>query len=391
MLTRMKKITATVLGVTISLFLCLEITSRAAFFYPPARRRLLGFDSSSFRLNWIPLHRIGQEWTGPFATYDPVRGWALRPNIRQMSLPDGTVLNTNSRGIRGRIEYPYQRTPGTQRVLLLGDSFTFGSEVADDDTYARYLETHLPRTEVINLGVQGYGMDQMLLYLKQEGAKYHPDAVILGFVYIDVYRNTEDFFSFAKPEFQVVDGRLRLTNVPVPNPDQVVAREPYRLKSMDVLSIFWHRLLRMGGWEDKEARVRTEAILEEMVKSSRAMGATPMFVYMPVNEEIAPRLQSRSAAGVDNRAIELAAYAPSLAGREDYLRGICRQQSVRCLFLGPPFRDEASRGVDLHPGHHWNATAHALAGAEIQRFLEDSLKPADSAETPDHPPAVIRP
>ena len=52
---------------------------------------------------------------------------------------------------------------------MLGDSFTFGEDVGDDETYSHHLEQLLPGTEVINLGVHGYGHDQMLIYLREEG------------------------------------------------------------------------------------------------------------------------------------------------------------------------------------------------------------------------------
>jgi hypothetical protein len=41
--------------------------------------------------------------------------------------------------------------------LILGDSFTFGDEVSDNETYSYYLQQMLPHTEVINMGVHGYG------------------------------------------------------------------------------------------------------------------------------------------------------------------------------------------------------------------------------------------
>jgi hypothetical protein len=95
---------------------------------------------------------------------------------------DGKTLNSNSKGLRGKAEHEYQRTAGKRRILVLGDSFTFGEEVSDDETFPHYLESALPNTEVVNFGVQGYGHDQMLLCLKEEGVKYYPDIVILDFL-----------------------------------------------------------------------------------------------------------------------------------------------------------------------------------------------------------------
>jgi hypothetical protein len=108
------------------------------------------------------------------------RGWTLMPNLRHVQLPDGTVVSSTSRGIRGTKEYTYDKPADALRILTVGDSFTFGEQVRDDQTWSYYLQNLLPGSEVLNFGVHGYGHDQMLLYLREEGIKYHPDIVILG-------------------------------------------------------------------------------------------------------------------------------------------------------------------------------------------------------------------
>jgi hypothetical protein len=205
-----------------------------------------------------------------------------------MAVFDGKSLNSNSKGLRGKTEYQYQRTPGKQRIAILGDSFTFGEEVSDDETYSHDLEATLPSTEVLNLGVQGYGQDQMLLYLKEEGIKYHPDIVILGFAYLDIYRNIESFFAYAKPKFKLAPGGLQLTNVPVPTPDKVLTEEPYRPKALDLMVILGEKLRWNLGKNEVEAREVTWLLLDQITAATRSIGALPVFVYLPVYEEIQP-------------------------------------------------------------------------------------------------------
>ena len=279
---------AKLLILVFSLLICMEGGSRLVLSISALRRRASGFDNTSYRLQWIKLRREQRDWTGPFAIYHPTRGWALRADIQDMKVFDGTALNTNSKGLRGKAEHSYQRISGRQRILVLGDSFTFGAEVADNETYAHYLESHIPSTEVLNFGVQGYGHDQMLLYLKEEGLKYHPDLVILGFTYIDIYRNIENFFAYAKPEFKLVSGNLVLTNVPVPTPEHVLAQEFFRPKSLDVLMILKEKVRWRLGENEADARMVTRRLLGEIVRLTRSIGAVPVFVYLPVNEEIEP-------------------------------------------------------------------------------------------------------
>jgi hypothetical protein len=360
-----------VLILVFSVLVCLEGGSRLVLSINALRRRVTGFDDASYRLQWIKLHGEHKDWTGPFAIYHPTRGWALKSGIQGMKVFDGTILNSNSKGLRGNVEYNYKRAPGKQRIVILGDSFTFGAEVPDNATYAHYLESHIPNSEVLNFGVQGYGHDQILLYLKEEGIKYRPDIVILGFTYIDIYRNIESFFAYAKPQFKLVFGNLQLTNVPVPTPERVLAEEPYRPKSFDILFILKEKLRWALDQNEAEAREVTEQLLDEIIRTTRGIGAAPVFVYLPVNEEIAPLPQF----GITTK-------SPAVADREQYLRGICEKEKLTCLFLRPRFREAVQKGVDLHPRGHWNPTAHSIAGEEIENFLfSNHLIPSELSAT----------
>ena len=63
-----------------------------------------------------------------------------------------------------------------------------------------YFQELLPQAEVINFGVHGYGHDQMLIFFKEEGVKYKPDVVILGFVYQDLLLSRAQLWHVT-PEF----------------------------------------------------------------------------------------------------------------------------------------------------------------------------------------------
>jgi hypothetical protein len=315
------------------------------------RRALLGDDNSSWRLFWVVLHRQHEEWTGKYATYHPLRGWAVMPNVTNMTpFGKGKVVNSNANGLRGTTQYQYARTPGKQRILVLGDSFTFGTDVSDNETYSHYLEAALPNTEVLNLGVQGYGQDQMLLYLQEEGVKYDPDIVILGFAFMDTYRNLWKFFAFAKPKFEMGRQSLQLTNVPVPTPEQVLAEEPYHSKAVDLAVILREKIRWSLGMNEKDARELTRPILDQIVSTTRGIGAVPVFVYLPAYEE------------VDD-------LSSSMSDHEQYLNNYCRERDVSCLFLRPRFRREAARGAKLESRFHWTAEMHQMAAQEIEGFL----------------------
>ena len=337
--------------------------------------RLLGYDDSSWRLLWVMRHQLHVEQTitpatanlprtGEYDEYSPTRGWAVKPSLNNTTpFGEGKFVNTNSKGLRGKTEYGYARVPGKKRILVLGDSFTFGTEVSDDETFSHYLESDLPDTEVLNLGVQGYGQDQMLLYLKNEGIKYRPDIVVLGFVFVDAYRNLWNFFAFAKPKFDLTGDGLKLTNVPVPTPEQVLAREPYRSRAVDLGKILREKINWASGVNERKARELTGRILDEMAATTRSIGAVPVFVYMPVYDEVADSSTSRTS-------------------REQYFYDHCQAEGVACLFLRPKFRETIEQGAKFETRAHWNPEMHRIAAQEIAKFLvEKGLvqeKPVDA-------------
>ncbi len=318
----------------------------------PVKEQILGDNDASWRLFWEALHKRHAEWTGQFAIYDAIRGWALKPNVRNLApFQKGKVLNSNSKGIRGTTEYDDVRPPGTHRILVLGDSFSFGTEVSDDETYSHYLETELADTQVLNLGVQGYGHDQMLLYLEQAGLRYHPDVVLLGFVYPDIYRNLWTFFAFAKPKFTLIPNGLKLTNVPVPTPEQILAREPYHSKALDVATIVQDRFLWVAGVNERRAQVLSRAILDEVIAKVRGIGAVPVFLYMPVYHEV----QDSSTA---------------MNAHEAFLQDYCQSRGIGCVFVRQHFRSAAAHGVKLEARFHWTPEMHRMAADDLANYLK---------------------
>ena len=330
-----------------------ELAARILLSIGPVSRVLKGRDDeSSSRLNWVERHRIQQGFGGQytFDVHDSERGWAVKPNLRQLSVFEGKILNTNVKGIRGQVDYAYPRKPGTTRIVTLGDSYTFGDEVSDDETYSFFLERALPSTEVLNLGVHGYGQDQMLLYLEHEGFKYQPDVVILGYVWFDMFRNLFAFTNYSKPKFEVDGGTLRLTNVPVPPPERLLDREPYRSKAYDLGVMFYERVRWRIGWNRAWAETLTRAILDRLVSDVRQHRAVPLLVYLPVIEEMANA-------------------QTDLTPNEQWLRDYCSARGVDCLFLRSRFVDGQRHGQFYDPRHHWFANGHRTAAEGIRDYL----------------------
>lgn len=108
---------------------------------------------------------------------------------------DDGFYSINSKGIRDR-EFEIPKPSGVFRIIVLGDSVTFGTEYPVELTYPKILEKLLNekgspgrRYEVLNAGVCAYNAAQKFLLLKNKLLDYEPDMVILQFLNDDYYRN----------------------------------------------------------------------------------------------------------------------------------------------------------------------------------------------------------
>lgn len=241
---------------------------------------------------WAKRHlRAGRVVLPGVGVYDPHLGWRTPPNMRADS------LRTNAVGMRATREFPLERAPGRRRLLFVGDSYTFGAGVRDEETFARVLEdAHLPGWDVLNLAVSGYGTDQQVLSFEYEGRHYRPDVVALGFFVRDYSRNLMRFRGYAKPRF-VLDpaGGLRLEGSPVEPPEAYVqayasgAREIRPQTPSYVLELLRERLSTLESrWiSDRSEGWRVlAALMHRFARSVRETGAEPLWVLIPSRDAL---------------------------------------------------------------------------------------------------------
>jgi lysophospholipase L1-like esterase len=208
----MRRAVAKGLTTTVVFFLFAEIALRSAYFVRNAM------------VTYIPLpYALGNQY-GPIPPWldallilqnDSTLIWRNEPNARRTyldvfspvraaedriallrqfipTIPDEFRNNPtweirlNSEGFRGG-EMPATRQPGTVRIACIGDSWTFGMPVGQDQTYpsrlAEWLRQEQPGTvyDVQNFGVLGFSSFQGLQLLKSRVLNARPDIIVIGF------------------------------------------------------------------------------------------------------------------------------------------------------------------------------------------------------------------
>jgi hypothetical protein len=300
---------------------------------------------------------------GSFWRHDAHLGWSNSPGAEGVFDHPRFRINVkiNSKGLRDR-EYAYERTPGTPRVLVIGDSFVWGYGVEQQETFPKVLEARRPGVEVINAGVAGYGTDQELLWLRSEGVRYRPDLVILVMCGNDDDENNKGlvYNVYHKPRFTLAGGDLVLTGVPVPLPSRRL-----RLKHW----IFAHSALAYqlkSGVIDQFRRPRssapsagfglTFALVDAFAREVRDMGARLVLVMT-------------------------ARYAPSPQFPYDELvAGLLRRGLMILDVDHSPGYSEAT--MLIAGDAHWNPAGHRFVAQEVLATIEDhhlleERRPAD--------------
>ncbi|HUT54453.1 MAG TPA: GDSL-type esterase/lipase family protein [bacterium] len=127
---------------------------------------------------------------------DQELGWRGAPGISTLSSSWTGEFEVgcthNSEGYRGG-EFTETKPEGVFRIICIGDSYTYGGGVKDEETYPTRLEARLQHrpgarapVEVINLGVQGYSIRQMRLLLDRMAPRCRPDLVIAAVLPLQV-------------------------------------------------------------------------------------------------------------------------------------------------------------------------------------------------------------
>ncbi len=111
---------------------------------------------------------------------NPLIAHQHRPNAA--SFLYGTEIRTNSIGWR---DYEYDSSTDNYRIMILGDSITFGWGVDFNYTFPKILERLLrennKNTEVINTGVGNYNSEMEVNAFFEKGIKYGPDMIVLAY------------------------------------------------------------------------------------------------------------------------------------------------------------------------------------------------------------------
>ncbi|MBX3454271.1 SGNH/GDSL hydrolase family protein [Ferrovibrio sp.] len=158
-----------------------------------------------------------------FYQFDPVLGWSGRPGahgvMKREEFSNHVTINANG--------YRQTAISAQPDIVILGDSFTWGIGVDEDD---RFSDKFLAKTgfSVWNLGVSGYGPVHYLLQT-DEVIRRKPKLAVIAFCLGNDFVDTVHWvrYGYFKPyAYLSSDGRLHLGGYPLPYAKQEQFRLP---------------------------------------------------------------------------------------------------------------------------------------------------------------------
>jgi lysophospholipase L1-like esterase len=349
---------------------------------PPPRRRSAGVRLAAAAGALLVALGLAEAalavWTGRVtpALYrlDDRLGWVHAPGVdRTVAVEGGGTarFRTDARGLRAT-PHADERAADRRRVLFVGDSFTEGSQVEEDELFSRRLERQLPGVECWNAGVGGYSTLQSLLALPDQLEAWRPDVVVLTVYDNDLQDNLMPYFAGLGPR---PCARLVGAAVQIEPEAPVGTFERFLMPAPGALWLYEHSALYRTLHKHLFLPARGRA-LHELETSERA--------GLPVADQrmvMACLLQQLAGTVRAQRARLVVAAIPT---REQAAAGACELHdwlAAQCLDVQAPFRSllpELARAGAANAYFafdiHLTATGHAAVAEGLLSILREAVK-----------------
>ena len=261
----------------------------------------------------------------------------------------------NAQGYRDNHPFLRRTAEGKQRILFLGDSFTFGHGVANvadrfsDRTAARLEQVHPGRFDVANLGNPGHGTPEAVKVLRDEILAKDYQAELL--IYTICLNDIESFHD-EKSRHDLQRGS-RKPSFPLFRDTYFFNLMYFRLRQFaqpEIRDYFSY----LQDYYAGEPWVRMQSALDEFLELAKEHQIDTRIVIFPFLHNLGPDYPFKAA--------------------HQKLSAYFRERGVRVLDLEPVLAAHAGETLtvnrfDAHP----NARAHQLAADAIQTQLLDDV------------------
>jgi len=260
----------------------------------------------------------------------------------------GAHIQTNDQGFRDRQAHIPPKQPGEFRIVVLGDSFTFGPGVEYERLYTTLLGSRLarshPEVKVINLAVEGYNIIQYEAVLEEVGLDLKPDLVLLAMFPVN---------DFEMDDYEHHRALAAGAEVHLPWYLSLYVYRAYLHRIPELAGKVLHRGARQGGGPDVG--------WQENVAALKHIHELTLSYKLPLRVALLPHTKG------------FAKQQQIFARVEE----VCAAEHLQCIDLLESFRAAGVRdgalvlnAIDSHPNEEY----HRLMAGQLAARLEPSLQ-----------------
>jgi lysophospholipase L1-like esterase len=304
--------------------------------------------------------------------------WGLRYNepgarYRHHSADVNVAFRINAQGMRAERDFAYTKPAGVRRIVCLGDSFTAGYEVQQEETFASVLERELAergqQVEVLNAGVSGFSTAEEVLYLERELWRYEPDVVLLSFFANDLADNVRTGLF----------GLEQDTAVPLADRYVPLGRLGNFLNTNALFNLLSERSNLMALLKERvTVQIKANMVAENLAGAQGASAADPALYERRLEGALLRRLldwcRERKVLLVVQSIPESIPVGPALRDDFPYDEFPVEQDGLRFIrceeFLAPWLGKELLYWTRSH--FHWTPFAHRLSGERLAEVIEQA-------------------
>lgn len=244
-----------------------------------------------------------QAWSMP----DPELGWVNKPGMARSSEPGNALMTFSADGSRASpLLQSKKEVP--LRVLVVGDSFSQGHSVADDETFVHFLNERFPQIRFESFGTGGYNTLQSMMMAERVLTRWETQdvrviLVIYGFIYDHLQRNVGKWRQMLADS----SGRHYISPPHARQRGRELDLQPYRelepwpFERISVILSLLHKAWLRYGYDvtGSEALEVTNRLVERFAQTVRAHGSLPLLVALDGNRPIQDVIRAESVKVVD--------------------------------------------------------------------------------------------
>lgn len=341
-----------------------------------------------------PVQFFYDEKLGGMVHVPNQKGFKEHPKVYYYEYQNNDIGMRDTRQLADYAQYP-------NKILCLGDSFTYGWGVNDNETFASILEKKINNDSiaVLNAGVSGTGTDHALKFFQVRGKELNPKTAIYFYFDNDIRDNMANAYFHIANDSIIVNDKNSYASINALKKNKLVHSKIYNWLSSNShlfglirknIGLMWNKRMSEANQESdaKPDSQRTNAPQKDSVNASYQKDSKTAALPQtsPLENDLYHTYKYLSALNkeTEKQGVNfLFFYIPSNISIEEYqktgkiavedaLSSYCQKNQIKFF----SFRDvilKAKNPVERYyipVDYHWNKNGHAMAGEYLYKTLK---------------------